>query len=261
MTRCSLCEATAPCACRPDPPDRPQSVPMLDPFAAMLDDLRARTARPCRGGCGAETMVDRCDACEAREAAIAARQTAIAETDRSIPAGYRWATFDSQDLAGRVRVASGKSVAMAAPLASFSRIVFVGEPGVGKTSLAVAMLRKRVAASGQRGAFVHAHRLGVARIQHSAGDGEAAIVEFAMRAPLLLLDDVGTERQTATNAVPDVILERHAEGLPTWVTTWLSPREAAEKYGGGVARRIFEDTKVIRLGNSNGAGAARGGTT
>lgn len=231
-----------------DPSARAQSVPVLDAFSAMLDDLRARTLRPCRGGCGAETMLDRCDACEAREAASAARQTAIAETERSIPAGYRWATFDSPDLSTRVRVASGKSVAMASPLASFGRIVFVGEPGAGKTSLAVAMMRKRVASSGQRGAFIHAYKLGVARIQHSAGDGEAGLVELAMRAPLVLLDDVGTERQTATNAVPDVILERHAEGLPTWITTWLTSAQAAEKYGGGIARRIFEDTKIIRLG-------------
>jgi DNA replication protein DnaC len=93
--------------------------------------------------------------------------------------------------------------------------------------------------------FVHATRLGVARIQHPAGHGEADEVREAVTAPLVLLDDLGAERDTANNAVGDVITERHAEGRSTWVTTGLSQGEIVKRYGGGIARRLFEGAAVI----------------
>ncbi|MBV9311571.1 MAG: ATP-binding protein [Solirubrobacterales bacterium] len=170
------------------------------------------------------------------------------EVERSIPRSYASAKFPSPFDEQRPREMIEKArAAIHAP-----RVLLIGPPGAGKTRLAVAMLRLRAdvdcSMSGGRKIprFAHAHRLGVARIQAPAGDGEAAYVEQAMKASLLLLDDLGNERQTANNACPDVILERHAEGLPTWVTTGLEPNMLSERYGGGVTRRLFEDAVVIR---------------
>jgi hypothetical protein len=53
-------------------------------------------------------------------------------------------------------------------------------------------------------------------------------------------------------AVPDVILERATYGRPTWITTWMSPDQAAQRYGDGIARRLFEAgrVKVIQCGKA-----------
>jgi hypothetical protein len=42
------------------------------------------------------------------------------------------------------------------------------------------------------------------------------------RAPLVLVDDLGGECDHALSALPDILVERHAENRPTWVTTGLT---------------------------------------
>ena len=123
-------------------------------------------------------------------------------------------------------------------------MVFVGPSGSGKSSLACACLRRRI----PHGLWLSALRLGTARIQHSAGDGEAALVARAMAVPLLLLDEVGGETKTATNAVRDVLFARHDADLPTWITTGFSSQQLAETYGDGAVRRITEGAYVVKLG-------------
>ncbi len=123
-------------------------------------------------------------------------------------------------------------------------MVFSGPSGAGKTSLACACLRERI----PHGLFVSAIKLGTARIQHSAGDGEAALVQRAMTVPLLLLDEVGGEQKTATNAVKDVIFARYDADLPTWITTGFRLSQLAEMYGDGTSRRLTENVYVVHLG-------------
>ncbi len=172
---------------------------------------------------------------------VAAERVSLCE--RSIPKSYRWARPDSPELAARVRTAD--PAAMARTIAAETNVIILGAAGAGKTSLAVASLRALAAPYAR---FLHAYRLGTVRIQNAAGEGEAALVDLAMSAPLILLDDVGNERQTANNAVPDVIFERHAAELPTWYTTAFEPADIAKRYGDGVARRMFERALVVRLG-------------
>jgi hypothetical protein len=88
----------------------------------------------------------------------------------------------------------------------------------------------------------------VARIQHLAGHGEPEIVESAMKVPLALLDDVGSERDTSGNALPDVIFERHAEDRPLWVTTGLTRPQLITRYGAGIVGRLFERSVVLQVG-------------
>lgn len=168
-----------------------------------------------------------------------------------LPPLYRWARLESPLLLQRVKLA------IPTELPTSTSVVFLGAPGIGKTSLAIAMLRATLereldASNIDRGdtvaiarkyRFAHAHRLDAARLGGPAGLSE---IESATRAPILLLDDLGEGAKIPSTAVPDVVQERHAESRPTWFTTSLTPKEIAERYGGGIARRVFEHAHVVR---------------
>jgi hypothetical protein len=51
-----------------------------------------------------------------------------------------------------------------------------------------------------------------------------------------------------TNAVPEVIMDRVNDGRPTWVTTWMTPEQVAQRYGDGIARRLYEAGRVVVIG-------------
>ncbi|MEO8801207.1 MAG: hypothetical protein ABI551_25165 [Polyangiaceae bacterium] len=173
------------------------------------------------------------------------RRDALRTFEMALPLKYRWARLGHPLLAKR---AKGMAIPEAPPTAS--SVVFLGRPGAGKTSLAVALLRslleRELAAAESaddfdglvRGfRFVHAHRLGVARIPGSADPDE---IRNATNARVLLLDDLGEDCDVPSNPVPGVIIERHAEERTTWITTSRTPTAIAERYGGGIARRVFE---------------------
>ncbi len=178
---------------------------------------------------------------ERRGAALAA----LAALERTIPGAYRWARFSAPELRQRV---PAPAIAWAQGAWQHERLCLMGAARTGKTSLAVAMLRRWAADAGKPATFVHAHKLGVARLLHPAGHGEPEVVELAMRAPLVLVDDLGGERDHAMSAVPDVIVERHAENRPTWVTTGMTREQLVKRYGQGVVARVFERATVIHVG-------------
>jgi chloramphenicol 3-O-phosphotransferase len=140
----------------------------------------------------------------------ARRRRAVVSLERSIPPAYRECHFDTPTLSSRV---CGAAIGIGRSSCDQPRVVLMGTARAGKTSLGVAMLWHSVTTTEREAVFVHAHRLGLARIQHPAGAGEPEVVATAMRTPLVLLDDVGSERDHAMNAVPDVLLERDAENL------------------------------------------------
>ncbi len=171
------------------------------------------------------------------------RNDALAALERTIPPVYGWSRFSAPELRERVPAAA---IALGQSSSQEPRICVMGICRAGKTSLAVAMLRQWVGSSGRCAAFLPAHKLGMARIQHPAGHGEPEIVELALRTPLVLIDDLGCERDHVHNA-PDVIFDRHAENRPTWVTTGLTRDQLVKRYGPGVVARVFERAKVIRI--------------
>jgi hypothetical protein len=177
------------------------------------------------------------------------RRDALAALERTVPPVYRWARFGVAELAARTGGLAAR--AEARRIWRHPRLIFTGPSRAGKTSLAVACLRRWAADSGRAAGFFHAYRLGVARIQHQAGHGEPEIVESAMKLPMALLDDVGSERDTAANALPDVVFERHAEDRPLWVTTGLSKEQLVARYGEGIVGRLFERSSVIRMGGES----------
>lgn len=194
--------------------------------------------------CGEETNRVPCWECTKRDEESTARRERYESSCRTIPNAYAWSTQDAPELPKRVQMASAIETAVKQIL-SAANVLFVGPAGAGKTSLAVACLRERLDAGG---IFVSSVALGVASIQHRAGVGEAPMIERACDAPLVLLDDVGTEQQTSVNAVPQVIFRRHERGLATWVTTGLKFHELQSRYGDGIARRITEGALIVRLG-------------
>lgn len=185
------------------------------------------------------------DAAQRAEQAKRASEARVQSTITTIPQRYAWAVFDSPLLAGRVRPASAIAKAQAA--ATAPSVVILGSAGTGKTSLACALLRLTAETSATRGRFVSAFALAKARQEHPLGNGEAPVIDRALKAKLLLLDELGAEFAHNT-AVQEVIHERHADELPTIYTSGFDSDELAKRYGDGIARRIFEGATVIRLG-------------
>lgn len=191
--------------------------------------------------CGEQCTRVPCWNCSSVNRAEVERNEAIERALATFPAKYGWAAVTSPDL--RKRVMTQDLAGDIKRVLAADRVLFVGPSGAGKTSLAVACLRARV----PRCRYVSALRLGTARIQHSAGDGEAELVERCMTAPLLLIDEVGGEQRTTTNAVRDVIFERYEADLPTWVTTGMTANQLSEMYGDGMLRRLMEKACVVKL--------------
>ncbi len=132
-------------------------------------------------------------------------------------------------------------------------VLLVGPSGAGKTSFAVACMR-----AVRRPFFCSAADLERARIEHSAGQGEAPIVSRAMRAGVLVLDDLGQDKVSSVSAVEAVLLARHNAEAPTWITTGLGGTvegvQAAidARYNAGIARRLTEDGTALMVGFGRG---------
>ena len=193
--------------------------------------------------CGQQSAHVPCWDCSEAARAKAAQAERNANLLASIPRRFRWARLDSPELAARCHLEGTSPQLAGALVLRAAGAVFAGPAGSGKTSLAVACLQAR-----GTGLFVPALRLGMARMQSGLGDGEAMPVEAAIRAPVLLLDDVGQEAKTATNAVKDVVFARHDAERPTWITTGLTTAQLAGLYGDGFVRRILEGAYAVRMG-------------
>jgi hypothetical protein len=168
-----------------------------------------------------------------------------------IPKRFRWA-FDATAATMKPRVkASDELIARALANPPSGDLTLFGDTAMGKTSLAVAMLDAWVrqdpeARHGAR--FAESWWLVGARGRHPLGRGEAPEVEDAVEAPLLVIDDLGSEQDDGRGVMQFVIFKRHNAELPTWITTGFNPEQLMARYGNQVIRRLVEHGKRVQLG-------------
>ncbi len=207
-----------------------------------FDDILAAIAPPkfdhaCTR-CGA--AIPRAGLClECTDAERAARDAALA-TRASMPDRFAWAPgLNAPALSERVDPGA-LAQARALDLTRLDRVTLLGPAASGKSSLAVALAYAWTTVNALPSVFVAAADLGVARQQHGLGAGEAAVVRQAMRAALIILDDLGVEPEIGAPAVAHVLHHRYDGERPTIVTTGLTVEQLAKHYGAGVARRLLE---------------------
>jgi len=144
-------------------------------------------------------------------------------------------------------------------------LLLIGDPGTGKTHLAVAVL-KILLENGHRAVFYGYQNL-LDRIRASydeaSGGSDREVYREAMEAEILLLDDLGAQRMTewVEDIVTSIITHRCNHKLPLIATTNLpdpdmSSRTAgvmegritlADKIGGRARSRLFEMCRIVRM--------------
>ncbi|MFN8006465.1 MAG: ATP-binding protein [Terriglobia bacterium] len=148
-------------------------------------------------------------------------------------------------------------------------LLILGPCGVGKTHLAVSILREIIQKVGARGLFCDFREL-LKRIQNSynpvSQSSELEILEPVLNSDLLVLDDLGAERPTewVRETVSYIINSRYNRRLTTIITTnfddqlrepktlsngtVLSKEESLEdRIGTRLRSRLYEMCKVIRI--------------
>ncbi|MBR2338877.1 MAG: ATP-binding protein [Clostridia bacterium] len=118
-------------------------------------------------------------------------------------------------------------------------LLLTGPTGVGKTHLSLA-IAGAVMAKGHSVVYGPVQKLLHRLEKEHFGRAEGNSEDIMTACDLLILDDVGTEFSGSfyTSALYNIINERMLEGKPTIISTNLSPKELADRYGDAIASRI-----------------------
>lgn len=172
-------------------------------------------------------------------------QAALARFDAAAPPRYRGVECDHP------AVAVWADQVATDPTRATSLLLW-GGTGSGKTHLAYAAARHVALAGPSRFAFI-AWTMPDLYAALRPGAGDAADRERVMRrattAPLLLLDDLGTARESAwTEEITyRLINHRYNHQLPTVITTNRSPADLPDMVGDRVASRVIGMTTRIHI--------------
>ena len=196
-----------------------------------------------------------------------------------IPELYRNASFDNFSLPTDVPVAryelgrtlrAVRTFAEEFPNGKRPGLLLMGEPGTGKTHLAVAALRHLLSRGFEGLFFDYQNLLDRIRLGYNqtAGASDKEAYRFALDSQLLLLDDIGAHRVTewVEDTVTAIITYRYNHKKPLICTTNLADTGAgisaldksmpgkaeyrttlAERIGMRARSRLFEMCTVVRM--------------
>ncbi len=129
-----------------------------------------------------------------------------------------------------------------------SDVLLLGNVGAGKTHAAVALARE-----------AHDQHLGVlfrpalALLESLKPGGDERAMDRATSCDLLILDDLGTQRQTDFSAdrISLVLVTRYDNCLPTVVTSNLAPSDLERQVGERLWSRLFEESLRVKTAGAD----------
>jgi len=134
-------------------------------------------------------------------------------------------------------------------------VLLYGPPGTGKTHLAAAVLRNVIEHKGLKGVFCDFRNLLIElRNSFSSNESTGEILDGVRKAPLLILDDVGAERNTewAKEVLAEIVNYRYTQNLPTVITTNLRFDGFGEdsfvaKFDGRTESRLYDMCRIVKV--------------
>ncbi|MCK5610009.1 ATP-binding protein [Candidatus Pacearchaeota archaeon] len=154
--------------------------------------------------------------------------------------GKRYSNYDNPELAMKVKKIVDLKLS----------VVLSGTPGLGKTHLAVASLLHMMKRYEKKPLFLSAPELFVElrdRIKNNVT--EQSIIDRYLRAPLLVIDDLGVETKTdrSVETFYSIIDGRSRSNKQIIITSELTIKEIGEIYGDRLASRLCGMGEYIRF--------------